>query len=52
MEISRRSMPLLMELGGWEMVFAINMSRLTALLRFSAGFSTEPRLIGIFRRFR
>jgi hypothetical protein len=42
MEISRPFMPLLTELGGWEMDFAINMSRLTALPRFSAGFSTEP----------
>jgi hypothetical protein len=42
MEISRRLMPLLTELGGWEMIFAINMSRLTALPRFSAGFLTEP----------
>jgi hypothetical protein len=40
MEISRRFMSLLTELGD-EMDFAINMSRLTALPRFSTGFSTE-----------
>jgi len=39
MGTSRLFMPLLPELGGLgEMDFAINMSRLTALRRFSAGF--------------
>jgi hypothetical protein len=33
-------MSLLSELGGLGDGFAINMSRLTALLRFSVGFST------------
>jgi hypothetical protein len=42
MEISRPFMPLLTEFGGWEMDFAIGMSRLTALPHFSAGFSTDP----------
>jgi len=44
MEISRRFMSLLTELGD-EMDFCYNMSRLTALPRFSAGFSTELFLI-------
>jgi hypothetical protein len=42
MEISRLFMPLLTELGDWEIDFAINRSHLTALPRFSAGFSTKP----------
>jgi hypothetical protein len=38
--MSRRFMPLLTELGDWEMDFAINVSRLPALPRLSASFST------------
>ena len=45
METNRLSMPLLPELGGLGDGFAINMSRLTALRRLSAGFSTKPFLV-------
>ena len=42
MGTSRLFMPLLRSLAGWEMDFAINMPRLTALRCLSAGFSTKP----------
>jgi hypothetical protein len=42
METNRLFMALLPELDGWEMNFAINMSRLTALPLVSVCFSTKP----------
>jgi len=49
MELSRRFMPLLRSLAIGRWIFAINMSRLTALPRYSGGFSTEPRISTIVR---
>jgi len=45
MGTSRLFMPLLTELGGWEMDFAINMSRLTALRRLSPAFQQSQLLL-------
>jgi len=49
MELSRRFMPLLRSLAVGRWIFAINMSRLTGLPRYSGGFSTEPRMSTIVR---
>jgi len=48
METSRFFMPLLRSLTGWGANFAINMSRLTALPRFSGSFAHsefDPRIV-------
>jgi len=41
MEISRRFMPLLTELGGWETDFCYKHVAPNGARRFSSGFSTE-----------
>jgi hypothetical protein len=41
-------MSLLTELVGWEMDFAISMSRLRALPCFSVGFSIDPPEVYVF----